>query len=185
MTSPALEHREKAPQSVKLAIIVTSDLLHEKALKGESIKDETGDLMENLILSSKHKLMHRVVVPNDGVELLKTVEEAISKGAEVILVSGGTGLGPRDISVDALAPMFEKTIPGFGELFRSLSYVELGSAAMLSRANAGVYKGSVIFVLPGSPHAAKLALTKLILPEAGHLIGELRGLRKKTVSDDS
>ncbi|RLF12232.1 MAG: molybdenum cofactor biosynthesis protein [Thermoprotei archaeon] len=177
MSSPVHKHREKAPEKVRFAVIVTSDSLHERAVKGLPVNDETGDLMEELVSAAGHVLVHRVIVPNDRERLVKEVEEALAKGAEIVLVSGGTGLGPRDISVDTLTPLLERCLPGFGELFRYLSFEEVGSAAMLSRASAGIYRGSVLFILPGSPHAARLALTKLILPEAGHLVAEVKGVR--------
>ena len=95
-------------------------------------------------------------------------------GCDVVLVSGGTGVAPRDVTLEAVAPLFDKELPGFGELFRSLSFAEIGAAAMLSRAAAGVARGRAIFLLPGSPAALDLALGRLILPEAAHLLSQAR-----------
>jgi len=92
---------------------------------------------------------------------------------QLILFNGGTGIAPRDTTFDVIARMLEKTLPGFGELFRMLSYQEVGAAAMLSRATAGTYRGKVIFSTPGSPNAVRLALEKLILPEINHLAWEV------------
>ncbi len=93
---------------------------------------------------------------------------------DVLVLSGGTGFGPRDLTLEAAAPLIERRIDGFGELFRMLSCEEVGAAAMLSRADAGVIGGKAIFVLPGSPKAVELAMARLILPEAGHLLGQAR-----------
>ncbi len=94
--------------------------------------------------------------------------------ADALLVTGGTGVGPHDLAFTVLAHLYESTIPGFGELFRMLSYQEIGSAALLSRASAGIAHGKVIFSVPGSRGAVRLALDRLILPELAHLAGELR-----------
>ena len=103
------------------------------------------------------------------------VEAALAAaGVDVVLVTGGTGVAPRDVTIEAVAPLFEKEIPGFGELFRMLSFAEIGAAAMLSRATAGVASGRAIFLLPGSPAALELAMTRLILPEASHLLSQVR-----------
>jgi len=94
---------------------------------------------------------------------------------DAIITCGGTGINPSDVTIETLEPILEKELPGFGELFRHLSYQEIGSAAVMTRAVAGVAKGKVIFCLPGSPNAAKLCLEKLILPETGHIILHARG----------
>ena len=99
---------------------------------------------------------------------------AVARGANVILVTGGTGVAPRDVTVDAIAPLFDRRLDGFGELFRMLSFAEIGPAAMLSRACAGTVAGGAVFLIPGSPAAIRLAWERLILPELGHLVSELR-----------
>jgi len=95
-------------------------------------------------------------------------------GVDAIVTTGGTGITARDSTYEAIAALLEKRLDGFGELFRALSYQEIGSAAMLSRATAGVARGTAIFILPGSEHAVRLGMTKLILPELGHVVRELR-----------
>ena len=92
-----------------------------------------------------------------------------------MLVTGGTGVAPRDVTVEAIAPLFDKQLPGFGELFRALSFAEVGSAAYLSRASAGIAGGKPVFLLPGAPQAVELAMERLILPEAAHLVAQARG----------
>ena len=95
-------------------------------------------------------------------------------GVDVVITTGGTGITSRDSTYEAIVGLFEKRLDGFGEIFRMLSYGEIGSAAMLSRACAGIARGTAIFILPGSENAVRLALTKLILPEIGHVVRELR-----------
>jgi molybdenum cofactor biosynthesis protein B len=92
---------------------------------------------------------------------------------DIIVTNGGTGVAPRDVTIEAVAPLFEKTLPGFGELFRALSFEQVGSAAMLSRADAGIAAKKAIFVLPGSPKACALAMERLIIPECGHVVSLL------------
>lgn len=167
-------HRTAGPAKLKFAIIVASDRLYEA--RG-AIDDVSGSVASSLISGRGHEVVKRCLVPNDTFMLAREVVDAVERGADVIIVIGGTGLGPRDVAIEGVAPLFEKRIPGFGELFRGLSFEAVGPAAMLSRADAGVYRGSVVFLVPGSPNAVELALTKLILPEAGHLVAEVRGLR--------
>ena len=115
------------------------------------------------------------LVPDEGVRIRRAVETALAQPAvDVVLVTGGTGLSPRDVTIEAVFPLFEREIPGFGELFRMLSFAEIGAAAMLSRATAGVVSGRVIFLLPGSPAALDLALSRLVLPELAHLLAQAR-----------
>jgi molybdenum cofactor biosynthesis protein B len=94
-------------------------------------------------------------------------------GVQLVLFNGGTGISPRDTTYDVVSRYLEKTLPGFGELFRMLSYQEVGAAAMFSRATAGVYRGTLIFSMPGSPNAVQVALEKLIIPEINHLAWEV------------
>ncbi|MGC8936120.1 MAG: MogA/MoaB family molybdenum cofactor biosynthesis protein, partial [Candidatus Methanomethylicaceae archaeon] len=103
------------------------------------------------------------------------VYNAAVKGiADVIVISGGTGPGPRDVTVEAITPLFEKELPGFGELFRHMSYEKVGTSTIASRATAGITKGVLVFALPGSPDAVKLAMEKIILPESPHLVKMVR-----------
>ena len=110
----------------------------------------------------------------DEPDEVRAAVDALVEDARVVVVNGGTGISSRDTTYDTLAGMLEKTLPGFGELFRMLSYEEIGSAAMMTRATAGVARGTAIFLLPGSEPAVRLGMTKLILPELGHVVRELR-----------
>ena len=137
--------------------------------------DVSGSVMRRLVGASGHRVHQSAIVPDDP----KTVREQVltwaqDSACDVILASGGTGLSARDQTVEAVAALFDVRIEGFGELFRLLSFEEIGSKAMLSRAVAGVVVGTPVFLLPGSPAAVTLALTRLVLPEIAHVVGELR-----------
>jgi molybdenum cofactor biosynthesis protein B len=135
--------------------------------------DAGGALVAELLAGAGHPLVSRELVRDDA-EAIRSAALAALAQPEVraLIVTGGTGVAPRDVTPDALEPLFERTLPGFGELFRMLSFAEIGSAALLSRACAGLRGGRLVFVLPGSRGALRLAMERLILPELGHLAGE-------------
>ncbi len=162
MAVPA-KHKERAPASVKCGVITISD-------SRTPDTDESGKLIRDLLQRAGHSILFYVVVKDEVRPIQEAVEQA-SWTCDAVITNGGTGLARRDVTIPALLPSFEKTLPGFGELFRSLSYQTIGSAAMLSGATAGVYHGRVVFCLPGSPDACRLAVEKLILPELGHAVG--------------
>ncbi|HYT00211.1 MAG TPA: molybdenum cofactor biosynthesis protein B [Thermoplasmata archaeon] len=162
MAVPA-KHKEHAPTSVKCGVVTISDSRTPET-------DESGKLIRDLLLRAGHSVLFHVVVKDDAKAILDAIEQA-SWTCDAIVTNGGTGLARRDVTIPALLPAFEKTLPGFGELFRSLSYASIGSAAMLSGAIAGTYHGRLVFCLPGSPDACRLAVEKLILPELGHAVG--------------
>jgi molybdenum cofactor biosynthesis protein B len=140
----------------------------------DEASDESGRLICELLQAGGHRVVGRALVENEPVALRSALERGASEAqAGAVIVSGGTGVGRRDLTIEALAPLLEKRLDGFGELFRLLSFREIGSAAMLSRALAGTYRGMVVFALPGSPDAARLALTRLIVPELGHVAQEM------------
>jgi len=171
LSNTAAEHRRKAPEKTGFAVITCSSTRHKALKEGRSLSDESGDLASALIIEAGHRVILRSLVPNREADLRKAVQEAIErKDVNVVFVTGGTGLSPRDITVETLETLLEKPIPGFGELFRRLSYEEVGLAAMLTRASAGAIHGKALFAVPGSPHAVQLALKKVILPEVGHIV---------------
>lgn len=161
------EHRAYAPSQLSFAVLTASDS------RGEE-EDESGRKIARLVIAEGHQVTHRRVVADDEATIRAAVEEALTLGADVVVLNGGTGFASRDVSVEAVRPLTTRMIDGFGELFRMLSYQQVGSAAMLSRAAAGVIGRGVVFVLPGSPKAVELAMTELILPEVGHLLGQIR-----------
>lgn len=138
-------------------------------------EDRSGALARELVAAAGHRVAAAVLVADEAADLRAAVEAALARSeVDVVVVTGGTGLAPRDVTVEALTPLFEKTIVGFGELFRRLSYDEIGAAAMLSRAAAGIVGTRALFLLPGSPAAVRLALEALILPEVAHLLAQAR-----------
>lgn len=162
------EHKKNVPKSIKFGIITLSDSKHK-----DFLENKTTDISGNLIIDSlkkEHELVFYSVIPDDSELLLLTVEDIIKeKGADVIITTGGTGIGVRDVTIETLKPLLEKEITGFGEIFRYESYKELGTGAILSRATAGVYKDTLIISLPGSPNAVNTGL-KIINPELKHLV---------------
>ena len=137
--------------------------------------DVSGSVLRELVCASGHSVHAAAIVPDDPLAVReKVLTWALDPSCEVILSSGGTGLSARDHTVEAVAALFDVRIDGFGELFRLLSFEDIGSAAMLSRAQAGVVRGTPVFLLPGSPTAVRLALTRLVLPEIAHVVGEIR-----------
>ncbi len=159
------EHQAHAPASVKCGVVTSSDSRRPET-------DESGKLIKDLLLHAGHTVLFYAVVKDEARAIADAVEQA-SWTCDAVITNGGTGIGRRDVTVPTLLPLFERTLPGFGELFRRLSFDELGSPAFLSGATAGVYHGRLVFCLPGSPDACRLAMEKLILPELSHAVGVL------------
>jgi molybdenum cofactor biosynthesis protein B len=138
--------------------------------------DVSGDRLQQGLAAAGHPVVARELLPNDEARVRAFVADWIARDdIDVIVITGGTGLGSRDRTIEAVRPLLEKEIPGFGELFRLLGYQEqVGTAAMLSRATAGSARGRLVISLPGSAAAVGLALERLILPEAAHLLREIR-----------
>ncbi len=166
--SPAGAHRAEAPASVRCFILTVSDTRTAET-------DTSGDAIASMLASAGHTVAGRKIVKDDARAIRDAVSYAAKSGSnDAVITTGGTGISLRDVTPDALAPLFERTLDGFGELFRMLSYEQVGSASLMSRATAGVLGRAVIFALPGSENAVRLAMEKLILPEVGHIVRELR-----------
>jgi len=161
------EHRHEAPRSVRIFVVTASDT------RGEA-EDESGAFLREAASRAGHALAGHRIVKDEPAEIRAALLEAAAAGAEAVVVNGGTGIAARDRTYEAVAGLLEKRLDGFGELFRMLSYAEIGSAAMMSRALAGVWDGRVVFSVPGSLPAVRLAWEKLIAPEVGHVLRELR-----------
>ena len=139
------------------------------------MKDSSSDLIVETLRKHDKKLVSRVLVADDKEAIREAIRDALkNEDVNAVLIVGGTGIAPKDVTIETVSPLLEKTLPGFGELFRSLSYDEIGSPAIMSRAVAGVTEGKAIFCIPGSPNAVKLCLDKLILPETGHIVKHAR-----------
>ena len=163
----AEDHREQAGQgSVPIAIVTVSDTRTPET-------DESGQIIRALAEAAGHTVVDYRIVKDEPEQVLAALEDFSAGLARLIIFNGGTGIGRRDRTYDVISRALEKTLPGFGEIFRMLSYQEVGAAAMLSRATAGVYRERIVFSTPGSPNAVRLALEKLILPEIQHLAWEL------------
>lgn len=168
------EHRDESPDSVRCFIITVSDTRTEETDKG-------GALIKELLRDAGHQISGYRVVRDEAPLISDAVQSAIGaiSDPEIVIVTGGSGIGARDVSPEALRPLITKEMPGFGEVFRVLSWGEVGAAAMLSRAFAGVVGRTLLFALPGSTNAVRLAMEKLIVPELGHLVREVRPERRK------
>ncbi|WP_059171398.1 molybdenum cofactor biosynthesis protein B [Bacillus sp. FJAT-27445] len=163
------EHKKEAPSSVSCKVITVSDTRDKET-------DKSGQLIISLLESSGHRVAGYSIVQDEG-ELIKAevLSGCADSGVDVVLTNGGTGIAVRDVTIETVMKLFDKDITGFGELFRMLSYQEdIGSAAILSRAAAGVVNNRAVFSIPGSSGAVKLAMNKLILPELGHVVRELK-----------
>ena len=161
------EHKAYAPVSVSCFVLTVSDTRTEA-------DDTGGQAIRQLLESGGHSVTGHVIVRDDSEAVVRAVNVClVDAGTQVIITTGGTGITSRDGTFEAIDGLLEKRLTGFGELFRMLSYEHIGAAAMMSRAIAGTVSGKAIFVLPGSPDAVKLAMTKLLLPELGHVVQQL------------
>jgi molybdopterin adenylyltransferase len=162
------EHRADAPERVKVAILTVSDTRTPET-------DGAGRAARALIEATGHAVVDYRLVRDEPEQVAAQVRAwAVAGGPDAIVTSGGTGMSARDRSYEAVSALLDKEMPGFGELFRALSFVEIGAAAMLSRATAGLIGTTAVFCCPGSEAAIRLALERLILPELGHVVREAR-----------
>lgn len=162
------EHKKEAPKSVTLAIITVST---SRAL----INDTSGQWIAEQVKKRGHSVVFHQVVPDDIEAITVTLRDLIKNiNPQVALMSGGTGITKKDVTIEAVSPLFAKELTAFGPLFARLSMDEIDSAAMMSRATAGVIGNTVVFCMPGSLNACKLACSKLIFPELGHLVKHVR-----------
>ena len=161
------EHKSHAPASVRCFVLTVSDTRTEA-------NDTGGQAIRELLGTCGHVVTGHAIVRDEPDEVTLAVRTELANGhSQVIITTGGTGITSRDGTFEAIDRLLDKRLPGFGELFRMISFEEIGAAAMLSRATAGAAARKAIFVLPGSPDAVRLAMTKLILPELGHVVQQL------------
>jgi molybdopterin adenylyltransferase len=160
------QHRKDAPESVRCAVLTISDARSETT-------DASGDAIAQALTHAGHDVAKRAIVRDDP-GAVRDFVRTVASDVAVIVTTGGTGITLRDSTYEAIVALLEKRLDGFGELFRMLSYEQIGSAAMLSRACAGTIGSTAVFALPGAKRAVELGMEKLILPEIGHVVGELR-----------
>ena len=168
MSESVEQHRAQAPQTVRCAVITVSDTRTRET-------DRSGQLIHERLESAGHLVVYYQIVkdePSQIDEILATLAER--EDCDAVIFNGGTGIARRDTTFDTVSRRLEKTLDGFGEIFRMLSFDEIGAAAMLSRATAGVIQNTVVFLTPGSSNAVALAMDRLIMPEIAHVVFEMR-----------
>ena len=165
------EHKDKAHRTVRCAIITLSDTRTEET-------DTSGRRIKELLAEQGQPVVSYQILKDEPEQITAVVQALLAQpDVDAIITNGGTGIAPRDTTFEAIQGLLEKEISGFGEMFRMLSYADIGASAMLTRATAGVANGKVIISLPGSTGAVELGMTKLVLPELGHMMFLLRGER--------
>jgi molybdopterin adenylyltransferase len=155
------EHHRHNRNSLKVGVLTASDSRNPET-------DESGRLIRDLLTTAGHRVEYYEVLPDDPARIRKAVLEKLQT-LDAIVINGGTGIAARDSTIEAIRGLLDKELEGFGELFRYLSYQQIGSAAFLSRALAGIAGGKIVASLPGSPDACRLAMEKLLIPELGHI----------------
>jgi molybdopterin adenylyltransferase len=176
MSESSKAHKAKAPKTLNFGIYICSTSRYKLVEKGETaVSDVSGDTLIDLLRNAGHNVLFKKIVDDDKAMISDAVKQALSMlDLDVAIFSGGTGITPTDVTIETVSPFFEKTLPGFGEFFRRISFDRVGSAAVLSRAVAGVAKGKALFCIPGSPDAVRVAVEMLILPESPHIVKHAR-----------
>jgi molybdenum cofactor biosynthesis protein B len=163
------EHKAKGKRSINCFVVTVSDTRDEST-------DQSGQLIKSFLAGEQHQLAGYRIVKDEPAQIEALLRQALAdKAVEAIIVNGGTGISPRDGTYEVIAGLLDKRLDGFGEIFRYLSYQDIGSAALMSRAVAGAAQGKVLISLPGSKGAVSLAMEKLILPELRHMVSQLQG----------
>jgi molybdenum cofactor biosynthesis protein B len=175
MSETSKGHKAGAPGKLQFGIYVCSTSRFEQMKKGQKVDDISGGLIESLLENAGHTVSFRKIISDDPdliTQSLQYVLDCVDIDAAVFC--GGTGITQSDVTIETVTPFLEKVLPGFGEIFRRLSYDEIGSSAVMSRAIAGISEEKAFFCIPGSPNAVRLCLEKLILPEVGHILRHAR-----------
>lgn len=176
MSETSKIHKDKAPKALNFGIYICSTSRYKLCEKGDkSVSDVSGETLEAIVKDAGHNVLFRKIISDDKSLIENAAKQALNMAnLDVAIFSGGTGITPTDITIETVSPFFEKTLPGFGEFFRRISFDKVGSSAVLSRATAGVAKGKALFCIPGSPDAVRTAVELLILPEAPHIVKHVR-----------
>jgi|ADKH01.1.fsa_nt_gi molybdenum cofactor synthesis domain len=163
-------HRRQGPKTARFYIVTVSTSRYREKAAGGSPVDESGDVAEGMAREAGHVVVGRDLLPDDLSAIRRKVMELVQRGdVDVVVFTGGTGLTRTDVTIEAVKPLFDKEIEGFGDVFRHFSVQEVGTAAFLTRATGGVVGDKVIFLLPGSPNAVKTGM-RIILAEVPHLL---------------
>jgi len=164
------QHRQRSPRKVGIYVITVSSSRYREHSGTGRTNDESGDVIVDAATRSGHHIVGRTLVSDDSKMIRSALLKALrARGVDAVIMTGGTGLSDRDITVETVNPLFDKVLEGFGEIFRSLTYQKIGSPALLTRATAGKVGRRLVFCLPGSPDAAELGMN-LILPELPHAV---------------
>jgi molybdenum cofactor biosynthesis protein B len=168
-------HKAHAPKSLNFAIFICSTSRYQSLQRGEDLTDVSGETIQKLLTNGGHVVMFKRIIADDKAMIEHAVKSILDNpGVNAAIFCGGTGITHSDVTIETVSPFFEKTLPGFGEIFRRLSYDKNGSAAVMSRAVAGVAQGKAFFCIPGSPDAVQVSVELLISPEAAHIVKHAR-----------
>lgn len=168
MSESVEQHRAQSPDHVRCAVVTVSDTRTTET-------DRSGALIQQRLTAAGHEIVHYRIVKDEPEQIDAVLSELVERDdCDAVIFNGGTGIARRDTTYDTVSRRIEKRLDGFGEIFRMLSFAEIGAAAMLSRATAGVIGNTVIFLTPGSSNAVRLAMDKLIMPEITHVVFEMR-----------
>jgi molybdenum cofactor biosynthesis protein B len=175
MSESTKAHKANALKTVNFAVFICSTSRYESLQKGKEVADVSGDTIEYLLKNAGHNVLFKRVVSDDKVMIEHAVRSVLDNaGVDAAIFCGGTGVTHSDVTVETVSAFFEKSLPGFGEIFRRLTFDRMGSVAVMSRAAAGVAKGKALFCIPGSPEAVRVSVELLISPEAGHIVKHAR-----------
>ena len=175
MSESSKTHKAHAPRKVNFAIFICSTSRYQAMQKGEVVSDVSGETIESTLKAAGHTVLFRRVVSDDKTMIEHAVKSVLDNvGVDAAIFCGGTGITHSDVTIETVSAFFDKTLPGFGEIFRRVSYDRVGSAAVMSRAVAGVARGKALFCIPGSPDAVRISVELLISPEAGHIVKHAR-----------
>ena len=176
MSETSKQHKAKAPKTLNYGVHICSTSRYKLIQQGEkNVSDLGGETIVELLKSAKQNVLFKRIIPDDKTLISQATQKAIDMHElDVVIFSGGTGITATDVTIETVSPFFEKSLPGFGEFFRRISFEKVGSAAVLSRAVAGISKGKALFCIPGSPDAVRIAVEMLILPESPHIVKHAR-----------
>ena len=175
MSESIRKHKSEAPERLRFGVFVCSTSRYKQQQKGERVQDISGELIESFLKNAGYEIAFRKLISDDKTVISNNAVQALDAAdVDVIVFCGGTGITSSDVTIEIVSPLIDKMLPGFGEVFRRLSFDRVGSGAILSRAIAGTAGKKAVFCIPGSPDAVKLCFERLILTEAAHIVKHAR-----------